>query len=50
MKTALYFLAGSLVPALVLVLLGVLSGSRPADFGVNRERMEAIRTAYLAQP
>ena len=40
MKTALYILAGILVLALVLVQLGVLGGSRPADLGVSKGRLK----------
>lgn len=40
MKTALYVLAGILVLALVLVQMGVLGGSRPADLGVSKGRLK----------
>lgn len=40
MKTALSILAGILVLALVLVQLGVLGGSRPADLGVSKGRLK----------
>lgn len=40
MKTALYVLVGILVLALVLVQLGALHGSRPADLGVSKGRLK----------
>jgi len=40
MKTALYILAGILVLALVLVQMGALGGSRPADLGVSQGRLK----------
>ncbi|MCM2288912.1 MAG: DUF1499 domain-containing protein [Sulfuritalea sp.] len=40
MKTALYVLAGILVLALVLVQMGALRGSRPADLGVSKGRLK----------
>lgn len=40
MKAALYILAGILVLALVLVQMGVLGGSRPADLGVSKGRLK----------
>lgn len=40
MKTALYVLASILVLALVLVQMGALGGSRPADLGVSKGRLK----------
>lgn len=40
MKTALSILAAILVLTLVLVQLGVLGGSRPADLGVSKGRLK----------
>lgn len=40
MKIALYVLAGILVLALVLVQMGALGGSRPADLGVSKGRLK----------
>ena len=40
MKTSFYILAGILVLALVLVQMGVLGGSRPADLGVSKGRLK----------
>lgn len=40
MKTSLSILAGILVLALVLVQMGALGGSRPADLGVSKGRLK----------
>ena len=40
MKSALYILAGILVLAVILVQVGVLRGSRPADIGVSNGRLK----------
>ncbi|MBI3095129.1 MAG: DUF1499 domain-containing protein, partial [Rhodocyclales bacterium] len=40
MRTALSILAAILVLTLVLVQLGVLGGSRPADLGVSKGRLK----------
>jgi uncharacterized protein (DUF1499 family) len=40
MKTTLYILAGILVLAVLLVQVGVLRGSRPADIGVSNGRLK----------